>query len=136
MPLLTAAQRKNRLLWARKHRNWTKEMWEQVLFSDESTLCIFSNQSTGYVRRFVEEEFKPECLNYSVKHAAKVMVWGYMAASGVGRLHIVQGTVNAEKYINILQNVMLPSAQQLFPGQFQSRMTMLHATEQRQWLTG
>ena len=71
------------------------------------------------VRRFVEEEFKPECLNYSVKHAAKVMVWGYMAASGVGRLHIVQGTVNAEKYINILQNVMLPSAQQLFPGQFQ-----------------
>src|SRR6218665_1820141 len=41
-----------------------------------------------------------------------------MAASGVGRLHIVDGTVNATKYISILQKCMVPSAQQLFREQF------------------
>ena len=40
----------------------------------------------------------------SVKHKTKVMVWGCMASSGVGRLlHIVDWMVNAEKYIGILE---------------------------------
>ena len=64
------------------------------------------------------EEYKPECLNLSVKHPTKIMVWGCMAASGVGRLHIVEGTVNASKYIGILEKCMLPSARQLFSGDY------------------
>ncbi len=46
------------------------------------------------------------------------MVWGCMAASGVGRLHIVDGMVNATKYIKILESYMVPSVQQLFHGRF------------------
>ena len=88
------------------------------MFSDESTFCVFGHQSGGYVRRFVGEEFKPEYLDLSVKHPTKVMVWSCMAASGVGRLHIVQGMVNAAKYIEIMQSCMLPSAAKLFPGNF------------------
>jgi len=117
-PLLTVQQRKNRMAWAAKYGHWSKEMWERVLFSDESTFCVLGHQSSGYVRRFVGEEFKPECLNLSVKYPTKVMVWGCMSASGVGRLHVVQGMVNAAKYVEIMQKVMLPSAQELFHGDF------------------
>jgi hypothetical protein len=85
-----------------------------VLFSDESTFCLFGNQAHTYVRRFRGEDFKPECLNLTMKHPLKIKVWGYMAASGVGRLHIVDGMVNATKHITILQKCMVPSAQQLF----------------------
>ena len=38
----------------------------------------------------------------SVKHPTKVTIWGCMAASGIGRLHILQGMVNGPKYIDIL----------------------------------
>lgn len=117
-PLLTEQQRKKRLLWAKEYSKWSKEEWEKVLFSDESTFCILGNQANTYVRRFPYEEYKPECLNLSVKYPTKVMIWGCMAASGVGRLKIVEGMVNATKYIEILQQSMLPSAERLFESDF------------------
>jgi transposase len=117
-PLLTEQQRKKRLLWAKEYSKWSKEEWEKVLFSDESTFCILGNQANTYVRRFPYEEYKPECLNLSVKCPTKVMIWGCMAASGVGRLKIVEGMVNATKYIEILQQSMLPSAERLFASDF------------------
>lgn len=117
-PLMTDVQRRKRIQWARQYANWSCEMWEKVLFSDESTFCLFGNQAHTYVRRFPGEEFKPECLNLTVKHPLKIMVWGCMAASGVGRLHIVDGMINATKYIDILQKCMMPSAQRLFDDQF------------------
>jgi len=91
---------------------------KKVLFSDESTICLLSNQSHTYLKRFHGEEFKPECLNLTVKHPLKIMVWDCMAAGGVGRLHIVDGMVKASKIITILQKCMVPSAQQLFSDQF------------------
>ncbi|GFX71740.1 transposable element Tcb1 transposase [Trichonephila clavipes] len=42
------------------------------------------------------------------------MVWGCMSSHGVGRLHIVSGTVKAVDYIEILQNKLLPTARELF----------------------
>jgi transposase len=135
-PLVTAAQRKRRVDWAVKYSKWTKEIWEQVLFSDESTFCILGGQSSAYVRRFPGEEFKPECINVTVKHPTKVMIWGCMAAGGVGRLHVVAGMVNARKYTEILETVMVPSAQSCFLETTYFRMTMLHVIEPRLWLSG
>ncbi|GFV66267.1 transposable element Tcb1 transposase [Trichonephila clavipes] len=45
------------------------------------------------------------------------MVWGCMSSHGVGRLHIVSGTVKAMNYIEILQNKLLPTARDLFGNQ-------------------
>ncbi|GFU53686.1 uncharacterized protein TNCV_4275321 [Trichonephila clavipes] len=40
-----------------------------------------------------------------------------MSSHGVGRLHIVRGTVKAMDYIEILQNKLLPTARDLFRNQ-------------------
>ncbi|GFW67318.1 hypothetical protein TNCV_2595511 [Trichonephila clavipes] len=45
------------------------------------------------------------------------MVWGCMSSHGVGRLHIVSGTVKAMDYIEILQNKLLPTARDLLGNQ-------------------
>ncbi|GFU67053.1 transposable element Tcb1 transposase [Trichonephila clavipes] len=45
------------------------------------------------------------------------MVWGCMSSHGVGRLHIVSGTVKAMDYIEILQNKFLPTARDLLGNQ-------------------
>ena len=31
------------------------------------------------------------------------MVWGCVSASGMGNLHICEGTINAERYIQVLE---------------------------------
>ena len=42
------------------------------------------------------------------------MVWGCLAANGIGRLKVVSGMMNGTKYIDVLENKMLPSARSLF----------------------
>ncbi|GFV42352.1 transposable element Tcb1 transposase [Trichonephila clavipes] len=116
-PLLTEFQRKRRLTWAREHSLWTIKDWEKVIFSDESQFCISGNQSSAYVRRHTHEEFSPQCLKPTVKYPTKGMVWGCMSSHGVGRLHIVSGTVKAMNYIEILQNKLLPTVRDLFGNQ-------------------
>ncbi|GFV20375.1 transposable element Tcb1 transposase [Trichonephila clavipes] len=116
-PLVTEFQRKRQLTWAREHSLWTIKDWEKVIFSDESQFCISGNQSSAYVRRRTHEEFSPQCLKPTVKYPTKVMVWGCMSSHGVGRLHIVSGTVKAMDYFEILQNKLLPTARDLFGNQ-------------------
>ncbi|GFW58967.1 transposable element Tcb1 transposase [Trichonephila clavipes] len=86
-------------------------------FNEKSQFCISGNQSTAYVRRRTYEEFIPQCLKPTVKYPTKVMVWCYISSYGVGRLHIVSGTVKATDYIEILQNKLLPTARDLFGNQ-------------------
>jgi len=115
-PLLTEKQRKRRLEWARSHVKWSVEKWRRVLFSDESTFTVNNHSGNNYVRRKPGEEFRPYCISPTIKHPQSIMVWGCMSASGVGRLEVVSGMMNAIKYINVLEKKMLPSAQSLFSG--------------------
>lgn len=41
------------------------------------------------------------------------MVWGCFSAKGVGKLHFIEGTVNAEKYVKILEEHLLTSVPML-----------------------
>ena len=90
-PLLTAAARRKRLLWARENKN---RNWDKVLFSDESRYCLVSDRPICIRRRKGEEDL-PECLNPTMKHGGGgIMVWGCFAKGGVGRLHKVDGTID------------------------------------------
>ncbi len=51
-----------------------------------------------------------------VQKPGSVMVWGCVSALGKGNLHFCDGTINAEKYIEILEHNMLPSRRHLFQG--------------------
>jgi hypothetical protein len=45
-----------------------------------------------------------------------VMVWGCICYNGVGTLTKVEGNINADKYISILENNILPVIVRHFPG--------------------
>ncbi len=42
------------------------------------------------------------------------MVWGCISEYGMGSLHVLEGTMNDEKYIKVLEQHMLPSRQCVF----------------------
>src|SRR6218665_1442901 len=127
--LMTNVQRRKRIQWAWQCASWSCWMWKQVLISDESTFCLFvmfENQANTYVRRFPGEVFKPEFLNLTVKHPLKIMVCGCISASGVGRLHIVNGMVNETKYIAYCRNAWCHQHSSSFMNSSCFRMTMRH----------
>ena len=114
-PFLNPAQRLKRLQWAKKHVNWTNEQWKNVLWSDETRISIFGSDGVRYVRRRPGEDCLPECTTATMKHPLSIMVWGCMSRNSVGRLQVLNGTVNADKYIEeVLEPKLLPSARDIF----------------------
>ncbi len=59
--------------------------------------------------RAKEERDFPACYQRSVQKPASLMVWGCISVYGMGSLHVLEGTMNAERYINVLEQHILPS---------------------------
>ena len=115
-PYINNTQKHCRLLWARAHLRWTDAKWKSVLWSDESTFQIVFGNHGRRVLRAKEEKDHPDCYQCKVQKPASVMVWGCVSAHGMGNLHICEGTINAERYIQVLEQHMLPSKRRLFQG--------------------
>ncbi len=115
-PYVNSVQKRRRLLWARRHLGWTITQWKRVLWSDESVFQVFFGRNGRRVLRTKEEKDHPDCYQQQVQKPGSVMVWGCVSALGKGNLHFCDGTINAEKYIEILEHNMLPSRRHLFQG--------------------
>ncbi len=72
----------------------------------------FTFLSSGLKRRETFQCFY-QC---SVQKPASLMVCGCISAYGLGSLHVLEGTMNAAMYINVLEQHMLPSRRLLFQG--------------------
>ncbi|KAG1191131.1 hypothetical protein G6F70_009343 [Rhizopus microsporus] len=47
-PLLTSKHRKERLMWAKEHVNWTLDDWKRVVWSDETKINLFGSDGKSY----------------------------------------------------------------------------------------
>lgn len=113
-PLLTNPQKRKRYEWACKYRSWTSEDWKKVIFSDETTIEVQLAQPR--LVRKGSEPLSPLHMSQRIKMPQKVMIWGCMSHYGFGRLHVVEGTMNSSKYINVLSNRMKPQADAWYNG--------------------
>ncbi len=59
--------------------------------------------------RAKEEGELPVCYQRSVQKPASLMVWGCISAYVMDSLHVLKATMNAERYIKVLEQHMLPS---------------------------
>lgn len=74
---------KDRLVFCRKYKNWTKEDWMKVMFSDESTFSQF-NSTCRYIRRPANQRYNMRYVVPTVKQAPTTMVWACFSGSGRG----------------------------------------------------
>ncbi len=115
-PYLNMIQKRRRFLWAKAHLKWTVAKWKTVLWSDKSKFEVLFGKLGRHVIRTKEDKDNPSCYQHSVQKTISLMVWGCMSACGMGSLHIWKGTINAERYIQVLEQHMLPSRRRLFQG--------------------
>ncbi len=114
-PYLNMIQKRRCFLWAKAHLKWTVAKWKTVLWSDESKFEVLFGKQGRHVIRTKEDKDNPSCYQRSVQKPAS-LIWGCMSACGIGSLHIWKGTINAERYIQVLEQHMLPSRRRLFQG--------------------
>ncbi len=107
-------QKRRRVMWAKAHLKWTVSKWKSVLWSDESKFDILVGNHRRRVLWAKEEGDLPACHQRSVQKPASLMVWGCISAYGMGSLHVLEGTMNAERYIKVLEQHMLPSRWRVF----------------------
>ena len=76
--------RKRRLAFAKDHKDWTKDDWNKVLWTNESKFELFGTNQRVYVRRRTGERLIDDCICPTVKHGSgNIMVWGSISGRGV-----------------------------------------------------
>ena len=112
-PLLSARHRKKRLDFALKHKEWTVEDWKRVIWSDETKINRFGSDGRQWVWKKKGEGLISREVQGTVKYGGgNIMVWGCMGWNGVGHLAEVEGRMNADQYMSILEDHMLPSLEE------------------------
>ena len=87
-----------------------------MLWTEEFKFNRFGPDGKQYVRRPQNQELSPRFTLKTVKHGGgNVIVWGSFSWCGVGPLHRIQGTIDQQMYKEILENVMLPYAEENLP---------------------
>lgn len=106
---LTEANKLARLTFARQYVQYDANFWENVIFTDEKSFS--SMATTGkHCWRLPNTRFKARNIcERSRSGRVSVSFHGWMWAAGPVELVTIDGNLNAQEYINILETSLLPS---------------------------
>lgn len=138
---LTDEHAEQRVGYALQHLAVTEEEWKTIFWMDEKT---FSSSKDGrmHVWRPDNQRLDPKYVVPDA-HSGRISIayHGWMTAYGVGELTEVSPHMNAEEYIDILENVIVPSIRILFPEEDMPIIRFVHDNSAvhtswlvRQWL--
>lgn len=100
--------------FAKEHLEKPDSFWDNVLFSDESKYNIYGPVGATKIWRKPNEEMQIKNLIPTVKHGGgNIMIWGCMAAAGVGKMVFIETTMDKHSYLSILRSNLKQSATQL-----------------------
>lgn len=113
-PLLTPRHRTIRLSWAMARCHF-RSQWHRIIFSDESRIKLRPMDGRVRVWRRTSERFNENCQVHSVEYGGgSIHVWGGICKGGRTELVVMKKTVNGAAYIEVLQNHLIPFAQEKF----------------------
>jgi hypothetical protein len=104
IPMMTAKHIENRLNWCLRHQDFD---WERVVFTDESYFEYNRNKIPLWSKK------KPQIM--TPKRSPAIMIWGGIGLRGTTPLSIGTGHINSHKYIDILNENLIPTMEVLYP---------------------
>ena len=105
-PMITPRMAQQRLEFCCHYKDWTKEDWQKVMSSDESTFLQFASYKPFVRRPHGSSPADSRYLQPTVKHPPSVMVWGCFSSQGRGGPYFLPKgqTMNASRYISVLDD--------------------------------
>ena len=98
-PLLSKKNIAARLKFAKVHLDVPQRYWQNILWTDETTVELFGRITQHNVWRKKGTAQQHQNLIPTVKYGGgSIMVWSCFAASGPGQLAIINGKMNSQVY--------------------------------------
>jgi transposase len=111
-PFLSKRHRRERLDWAISHQDWTVEDWKVVVWSDETKINRLGSDGRKWVWKLPGETLNDRLVEGTLKFGGgSLMMWGCMAWEGVGNACKIDGKMDADLYVQILDEDLQESLQ-------------------------
>ncbi len=113
---MNIVQKLYRVLWAKAHLKLIFFQSRKVFYGQTRPNLTFVLEITDAVSSKLKRR---ETLRHviSIQFKSQHLWWyGCISAYGMGSLHVLEGTMNAERYTKVLEQHMLPSRWRLFQG--------------------
>lgn len=107
--LIRDANKGKRLEWCQKMIA-EQELFEDVIFSDESTIQLETHRKRCYRRKNQPRKLKPR-----PKHPPKIHVWAGISKRGATSIVLFSGIMTATRYTEILEASLLPFVREVYP---------------------
>jgi transposase len=103
-PAISEKNRKERLAFAKSHRDWTVADWKTVVFSDETKINRFGSDGRSWSWFREGESLQPRnVLQTSKNQGGNLMIWGCITSKGPGYLADIEGIMDQHLYKRILE---------------------------------
>ena len=135
---ISRVNRDHRMGFCRQKLHWNvQNNWSSILFSDETKIMLGRNGKV-YVLRKPDERFRPDCLGQldDFETTCHVMFWGCITYYGVGTLVAIDGNMNTDKCISVLDDNLWPIVVRHFsdrPWIFQDNVPCHVSLRANQW---
>lgn len=104
---------KDRLAWAITHKDWTKDDWRRVVWTDETNVNRFGSDGHKYAWIRDDELIQPRHFQKTVKHGGgSIKLWSCITYEGVGYIVKIDNTLDQHLYKNILEEDLMRSVEE------------------------
>jgi hypothetical protein len=104
-PLLTKRHRRLRMDFALAHKDWTVEDWKRVVWSVETKFNCLGSDRRKWVWKRTGEGLSDRLVEGTVKfRGGNLMLWGCMLWEGPGYATKIDGRMDADLYVSILED--------------------------------
>jgi transposase len=104
-PRLLPSHKRKRMDFAVRYQHWTVEDWKRVVWSDETKINRLGSDGRKWVWKKPGSALTDRHVQGTVKFGGgSLMMWGCMAAQGVGYACRIDGRMDSALYCNILDD--------------------------------
>ena len=103
-PKLIAKQKRDRSEFAIRHQHWTIDDWMHAIWSDENKINRIGSDGRQWIWKFKGEGITSKEVQETLKfRGGNCMIWGCMTWEGTGNMCKIDGTMDKELYVQILE---------------------------------